>query len=430
MLDVVESLATSFTTGEQTVDAVVARAGLMLGRPWKWLRPLASRYLNAFSTGVRPRHRDVVEFLLGDEGFLAASKRHQRQLRVAQALAGPDVMRPAAEGWDVPSIESVGALAEWLSVHRTELEWFADLRGLNRPGPLSHYQYRVLAKQVGAVRLIEAPKPKLKEMQRRILTEILDCVPAHPAVHGFVRGRSIRTFAAPHSGHRVVVRLDLEDFFPSIIGARVQALFRTFGYPECVADLLGGICTNSAPSGAFGNVGVDRQTCDLYRRPHLPQGAPTSPAIANLCAYRADCRLVGLADAADARYTRYADDLAFSGGAAFEGVAERFCIHAAAILSEEGFQVHHRKTRIMRHGVRQHLAGLVVNRRINVYRDDFDRLKAILTNCLRHGPETQNRENHPSFRAHLEGRISFVAMIHPERGQRLRRIFDQVGWDG
>jgi hypothetical protein len=164
----------------------------------------------------------------------------------------------------------------------------------------------------------------------------------------------------------------------------------------------------------------------LYSRPHLPQGASTSPALANLCAYRIDCRLAGLAKSVGAQYTRYADDLAFSGGEAFEKCAERFATHAAAILHEEGFSVHHRKTRIMRQGVRQHLAGLVVNGRMNVMRSDFDRLKAILTNCVRLGPESQNRDSLPYFRAHLEGRVGFVETINLAKGHRLRRIFDRV----
>ena len=110
----------------------------------------------------------------------------------------------------------------------------------------------------------------------------------------------------------------------------------------------------------------------LYAWPHLPQGAPTSPALANICAYRIDCRLTGLAEASGAVYTRYADDLAFSGGEDFERSAERFAIRAAAILLEEGFQVHHRKTRIMRQGVRQYLAGVVINEHVNVIRRDYD----------------------------------------------------------
>jgi hypothetical protein len=171
-----------------------------------------------------------------------------------------------------------------------------------------------------------------------------------------------------------------------------------------------------------------RDARTLYARPHLPQGAPTSPALANLCAYRFDCRLSGLAKSASAVYTRYADDMAFSGEESFERRVERFSIHAAAVLFEEGFTVHHRKTRIMRRGVRQYLAGLVTNEHINVVRADFDCLKATLTNCVRHGPASQNREGHPAFRSHLEGRVGFVEMVNAARGARLRKIFDLVQW--
>ena len=166
----------------------------------------------------------------------------------------------------------------------------------------------------------------------------------------------------------------------------------------------------------------------MYARPHLPQGAPTSPALANLCVYRVDCRLTGLAQSAGAVYTRYADDLVFSGDEVLDRRVERFSTHVAAILHEEGFAVHHRKTRIMRRSVRQHMAGLVTNERVNVRRADFDRLKAILTNCVRMGPASQNREAHPNFRSHLEGRVGFVESINPAKGERLRRIFEEIRW--
>jgi RNA-directed DNA polymerase len=156
--------------------------------------------------------------------------------------------------------------------------------------------------------------------------------------------------------------------------------------------------------------------------------SPASPALANICAWRADRRLSGLAASAGAVYTRYAGDLAFS-GRGLERRAGRFPIQAPTILAEQGFAVHHRKTRILRHGVRQHLAGIVVNRRLNVIRADFDRLKAILTNSVRHGPESQNRQAHPNSRAHLEGRVSFAAMINPGTGKRLRAIFDRIDWN-
>jgi RNA-directed DNA polymerase len=329
-------------------------------------------------------------------------------------------------------------LDEWLGVTSGELRWFADLKGLayknNRP-LLCHYHYRVLAKQSGGLRLIEAPKPRLKAMQRQILARILERVPPHPAAHGFIKGRSIRTFVAPHVGRRVVLRMDLQDFFPSFGGARIEGVFRTLGYPETVADLLGGICTNVAPRDVWTQAGAEtdavqlRQAHSVYARPHRPQGAPTSPALANICGYRLDCRLAGLAKSVGAEYTRYADDLAFSSNdALFERRVETFSISVAAILMQEGFTVHFRKTGVMRQGVRQYLAGLVANQRANVIRADFDRLKATLTNCVRLGPESQNRQSHPRFRSHLEGRVGFVEMINPGRGERLRRIFEQIRW--
>ena len=433
------ALARSIAAGAPEIDQIVSRAAMILGRRWRFLGPLAQRYLQAFAGQTRPRHRDVLQFLLRDPGFRRARSRHGGRLHVDRWIAESDQMQPvpAAADWNVPPLESIRTLADWLLLDPGELAWFADLKALgykcNHPG-LRHYRYHVRVKRSGGIRLVEAPKPRLKELQRRILAEILSCVPVHPAVHGFVTGRSIRTFVGPHIGRRVVLKMDLQDFFPSISGARIQALFRTMGYPEPVAALLGGICTNPTPRDAWKAAPPDippaqlREARAFYARPHLPQGAPTSPSLANLCAYRVDCRLTGLAQSAGAAYTRYADDLAFSGGATFARCVERFAIHAAAILHEEGFRVHHRKTRVMHQGVRQHLAGLVTNQRMNVLRADFDLLKAILTNCVRLGPDTQNREARPFFREHLAGRVAFVESINPAKGRRLRRIFDQIRW--
>jgi RNA-directed DNA polymerase len=433
------ALAESLLSGEPTIELLVVRCSRTLGRPWRWLRPLALRYLDSFATGTRPRHRDVVQFLKNDSGFQRAHAKYFHELAVNQWLNDPQRMHPVgpAKSWDVPAIESVGDLANWLGLDSGELRWFADLRGLGyqkAASQLRHYHYRILTKRYSSIRLIEAPKPRLKDLQRQILLWILEKIPPHPAAHGFLKGRSIKTFVAPHVGQSVVLRMDLRDFFPTLSGARVQTAFRTLGYPEPVADLLGGICTNATPWDFWRQVAADidpvctAEAKRLYSRPHLPQGAPKSPVLANICCYRLDCRLEALAKSAGATYTRYADDLAFSGDAEFEKCAERFGLHVAAISSEEGFGVHHRKTRLMRQGVRQHLAGLVTNQRINVVRRDFDRLKAVLTNCVRSGPESQNREARPHFRSHLEGRVGFVEMINPNKGRRLRAIFERIQW--
>ena len=136
-----------------------------------------------------------------------------------------------------------------------------------------------------------------------------------------------------------------------------------------------------------------------------------------------------MAKAAGAAYTRYADDLVFSGDTTFARGAERFASHVAAIVAEEGFVVQHRKTRLMRPAVRQHAAGLTVNAHPNLPRRELDRLKAILTNCVRFGPESQNREEHANFRQHLEGKVAFVAMVRPEWALKLRELLRRVPWN-
>lgn len=120
--------------------------------------------------------------------------------------------------------------------------------------------------------------------------------------------------------------------------------------------------------------------------------------------------------------------LAFSGGRDFARSAQRFCVHVAATAAEQGFDVCYRKTRVMHQSVRQQLAGIVVNQQLNVRRQEYDRLKATLVNCIRHGAATQNRDGNDDFRAYLLGKISFVAMINPHRGQRLRTLFERIKW--
>jgi RNA-directed DNA polymerase len=444
-ITVLRLLANAILSAEPGVDAIANRLSYVLDRKDRWVRSLALRYTASFPKKVVPRRREIIRFLRSDPGLAAAARHPYRPIRVARWIAGSQAMRPAtaAVGWTVPPITTIGALAEWMKVTPEEVQWFADLKGLNYKRPqdqLEHYHYRGLVKKSGSIRLIESPKPRLKGLQQKILSDILNRIPTHPAVHGFVRGRSIQSFAAPHVGQHVVLRMDLEDFFPSFSGVRIQGFFRTAGYPEPVADVLGGLASNAVPQRALrslitsaragGRINQDQlwQLKAMYARPHLPQGAPTSPALANLCGYRMDCRLHGLAQQAGAVYTRYADDLAFSGGKDFARGLDRFSTFAATILHDEGFSVNHAKTRIMRASVRQHLAGMVVNRRLNIRRTDFDSLKAILTNCVRHGPESQNRDGRPHFREHLAGRISFIAGIHPQRGKRLSAVFEQIKW--
>jgi hypothetical protein len=399
---------------------------------------MATRIIAHFREGSRPRARKVAEFLLDDPGFSQAWDRHR--FSVIRSFEFAPVMLPAdgpAATWGAPAIVTPGDLARRLNLSPNELAWFADCRRLERRlpvGPLRHYHYRWQAKSHGSARLIESPKQRLKAIQRHLLAEILDLIPPHLAAHGFRRGRSIKTFVQSHIGREMALKVDLKDFFPSIGPARVVGVFLAAGYPENVAALLAGLCLNSTPSAfldaypaAFGGVKPPGLK-DLYGRPHLPQGAPTSPTLANLGAYRLDCRLVGLARAAGANYTRYADDMVFSGGPEFARMAGRFYTRVCAIALDEGFEVNTRKTRMMRRSVSQRAAGVVVNERTNVPRPDYDRLKAILHNCAIRGPKDQNRSGCADFAASLLGRVAHVDMLNPARGQKLKSLFATIKW--
>ncbi|QTJ66512.1 RNA-directed DNA polymerase [Rhodococcus sp. ZPP] len=336
----------------------------------------------------------------------------------------PVVEQPDHEWrFDVPKWTHTVAVAQAVGLTPAELDWFADpgewLR--NKAPTLQHYRYRIRSDH----RLLEAPKERLREVQRRILRGLLDRVPPHAAAHGFVRGRSVHTFAAPHAGRDVVVRIDLRAFFPSISQARVRAVFDSLGYPPRVSRVMTGLCTTSTPPDVLARLPFD--TASRLRGSHLPQGAPTSPALANLVAYRLDRRLTGLARSSRAEYTRYADDLAFSG---VDLAADRLISAVGRIAADEGFSVHPRKTRIMRAHRRQHLAGLVINSHAQAARTEYDQLRALLFNSLRTGPDLQNRDGRPYFREHVYGRIAWIGESNPNRKRALLALADRIEWTG
>ena len=335
----------------------------------------------------------------------------------------------------IPALTTLGELGQWLGQPPEQLDWLSDERrghGRAVKPPLQHYRYTFVSKRDGKLRLLEAPKPRLKAIQRRILDAILFAVPVHRCANGFVAGRSCLSGAQVHAGEAVVASFDLAQFFPSIGLARIHGIFRCLGYPWAVARRLAGLCTTVTPSAVFqllpASQRPDRRLQALYGVPHLPQGAPTSPALANLLAWTLDRRLHGLARTAGANYTRYADDLAFSGDTTFASGLERFRNTLETILHEEGFSLNTAKTRIMPRHARQCVTGIVVNDHCNIARTTFDTLKAILHNCAVNGPVAQNRAKVPDFRGHLAGRIAWVAQINPQRGAKLWSLFERIDW--
>lgn len=428
-------LAAVLATGAWSADAIADRLTRALEPGVLDPAAHAARLLTLLPGTTSPPRAKLMAALREDpqlKRFLI--RRQHKPFQVGLLLDAPVMAPPVAAlaAVRVPQIATLADLARWLDLRQVDLDWFADAQDRQHhqgPGPLAHYRYRWLPRKGRPPRLLEIPKPRLKRVQRKILDEILVEVPCHEAAHGFRRGRSCRSFVEPHLGRAAVLRLDLADFFPSIGMGRVLGLFRSLGYPAGVAAALARICTHrtSEPWLREGS-GLEFRDLQRLRTRHLPQGAPSSPALANLVAYRLDCRLAGLARRFDLAYSRYADDLAFSGGRNLAHHAGRIEALVGAIALEEGLLLNHRKTRLMTAGGQQRLTGVVVNRHPNIPRVDYDRLKALLYNCVRFGPEGQNRAGVEDFRAHLAGRIAHVSSLNLDRGERLLRMFEQIKW--
>ena len=324
---------------------------------------------------------------------------------------------PAAlQARGLPVLHDGPALAAAMGIPLGTLRWLTFHR---RGATLVHYHRYEVAKKTGGARCISAPKPTLKTAQYWVQDHILAKLPAEPQAHGFVPQRSILTNAAPHVGRRVVINLDLKDFFPSITFARVRGLFRHMGYGGQVATLLALLCTE--PPRVPVDVGGRRYFLALGDRA-LPQGACTSPAITNVLCRKLDTRLAGLARKLGFDYTRYADDLTFSGNdAARVGWLLR---SVRLVLKAEGLTEHPTKTRVMRRASRQEVTGITVNDRPQLPRDQRRELRAILHNAAKHGLATQNRDNRPDFAGYLRGRVAFACMVDPDRAEEWQGALD------
>jgi hypothetical protein len=344
-------------------------------------------------------------WLRGSEGLPLS--RHAQGKRVQERLG-------------LPTLANVGALRKLLGIQSpAQLGWFL-LASDAEDGPYTRF---TIPKRDGGEREICAPKKQLRWVQRQILDKLLAKVPVHGAAHGFVPERSTVSNAAPHLGAAVLLKFDLEDFFPTVHSYRVVGLFASLGYPvgdgrfstadksKQVAPTLARLCCYTEEPTSWG-------------RALMPQGAPTSPALSNLICRRLDARLDGLARRNKAVYTRYADDLTFSFKKK-EAHLGRFRWWVDQICHQEGFLVKQSKFRVIRAAQRQVVTGIVVNERLHVPRDERRRFRAVLHNCRKHGVESQAR-GRPRFAEYLRGFASYVHMVDPEEGKTLLAQVDEL----
>ncbi|MEO8748920.1 MAG: reverse transcriptase family protein [Allobranchiibius sp.] len=433
---VARALAWGFLAAPEWTDRdLVASAVTTLGYRYRWMKRVVRPVMATYHRPPVDRPEALSRFVLTHTPLrqaLADQAHRGAPTRVRQLALAPASM--GRQRWPVPPIEDLASLADLLDLPLEQLGWAADTRGLQRrapPGPLHLYRHQWVQRPGAVPRLLESPTPLLRAVLRRVLQEILVWVPVHPAAHGFVRGRSAVTNATAHLGASTVLCLDLQTFFATITANRVNGIFRSMGYPASVAWTLTALCTHQTPVHVLSEIPTGGDSSQRYllrsrlRSRHLPQGAATSPALANLACFGLDQRLARYAAAAGLTYTRYADDLTFSGP---QCSAQRLVSAASAIVREEGFALNTAKTRVRGPHQRHEVTGVVVNERPNVPREYYDQLRAVLHDAHIHGVDAANRDGHPDFRRHLDGRIGWVESLNAGRGARLRAQYDAVIW--
>ena len=244
----------------------------------------------------------------------------------------------------------------------TETEWGYLRRIVERR--VEDYTAIRRRKRDGTYRAIWAPQPSLMHVQRWILSNVLSGLTIHDAAFAYRRGLGIRACAEQHIGGRWLLKMDLHNFFGTIEESQVYGTFRALGYPALLAFEMGRICTKTTWADQP-LPWLEGRGLEAYSTPYrgvLPQGAPTSGALANAIASRLDERLTAVADRASLIYTRYSDDLTFSSAAEFNRAStSKLITEIERAITLAGFEVHRKKTRIVPPGARRIVLGLLVS---------------------------------------------------------------------
>ena len=264
-----------------------------------------------------------------------------------------------------------------------------------------NYKEYSIPKKRGGTRVLEEPYPDLKDIQSWILKNIL--VPASkkmvsPVAKAFIPKKNIRDNARLHKKHNLIVALDVENFFGTIQYGCIYEVYRTIGYSKALATLLAKLCTYKG---------------------YLPQGAPTSPMLSNLVMKRIDDLLWSYCKSRKIIYTRYADDLTFSGDSVHIG---HLISYVEQVLMQRYLHLNTNKTKIMGRGTKQSVTGIVVNEKVQVSKTYRDKIRQEIYYCIKYGLEShmQRCTNKPQwiksthqYIQHLLGKVEFVLQINP-----------------
>jgi RNA-directed DNA polymerase len=256
------------------------------------------------------------------------------------------------------------------------------------------YFYRdfEIKKKNGKLRKISEPLPSLKEIQDWILKNILEIEKVSPFAKAYRKKVSLIENVKFHKNQPKVLTLDISDFFPSIKTKSVELIFKAFGYSDLISNLLAKLCT--------------RDGC-------LPQGAPTSPYLSNIYFKSADDLIIKYCLDNDIKYTRYADDLSFSGNFDEKQLIEL----VENTVRSMGLSLHPDKIKIMKPNERQTVTGIVVNEKPQVVFHKRNKLRQDMHYIIKFGIQSHMQRQNIKYRnyiEHLLGKINFILQLNPK----------------
>lgn len=314
----------------------------------------------------------------------------------------------------LPIYNTVQELAKAMGISVGELRFLAFSR---KNSKINHYKRFKVAKKSGGYRLISAPMPRLKRAQHFILERILNKVIVHPKAHGCVKGKSIVSNAIPHVNKAVVINQDLQNFFPSVTYKRIKGVFKALGYSEKIAVIFSLLCSEPKilDISLLGE-NYFAQRGDRF----LPQGSPCSPAITNILCRKMDFRLEGLANKYGFTYSRYVDDITFSGSNEQFKHITTILKYSGKIVRQENFKLHPEKLRVMKRNQKQEVTGIVVNEKININKKSLKRFRALLHQIEQEGVKGKTWNGGPNVLAEIDGFSNYIYQIDKIKGAKYK----------
>ncbi|WP_442265517.1 reverse transcriptase family protein [Tenacibaculum sp. ZS6-P6] len=311
----------------------------------------------------------------------------------------------------LPIYNSVKDLAKAMGISVNELRFLAFSR---KNSKISHYKRFKVAKKTGGFRLISAPMPRLKKAQHFILENILNKVTVHEKAHGCVQKKSIVSNAALHVNKAVVINQDLQNFFPSVTYNRIKGVYKSLGYSEQLSVIFALLCSEPKILD-ISLLGENYYTQRGDRS--LPQGSPCSPAITNILCKKLDFRLDGLAKKYGFTFSRYVDDITFSGDVEQFPNITAILKYSKKIIREENFKLHPDKLRVMKQNQRQEVTGIVVNEKININKKSLKRFRALLFQIENEGLEGKTWNGGANVLAEIDGFANYIYQVDKLKGE-------------